>query len=900
VLAGVFALLALLPLAPPASAELVAAQITAENAGRLRVGGPDADGAVGDWALQNGTLCAVIADAAHEAPISPQGGGLADLVRCGNANDQWSAQVPLVNLSRSNVVPLEALRAESDEASASIVAEGGRPGLAIRTRYRLDLAEPEVLVIVTELERGEGGERSFAFGEVMFHASGQLRPFSLLRRDLARSMGFAHPSGDASSPLTMLRGIVAADAHVLVGGDGIAPGLAYGIELRRAELRRAGGVVEPVETFSITGESFTMTGVFARPFWVGGGDGAPGWLELAQLPLMDLAPGDVLVFERALRVGARADVASVTDAWFADGATVSGRVDDPDARLHVETAAGAPVTQARPAPDGAFSLRLPAGGYRLRAVAAAGREQVREFAVGAAPLTLEPIAVGDAARVLLPRGRTMRLVFVGEDGTPDPRFGDDLLGFRVNGAEIASGTIENAVSLAALPDDPREVTLAPGRYRVLATRGPEYDVREARLALAAGERVTLAIEEPARALDTPGWISADFHVHSAESFDSAWPLARQLAAFAANGAEVLVATEHDRVFDPRPTLARLGLEGRLRALVGVEITSSFRGGDSPYTIGHLNAYPVPRDPLAWRGGAPRAEGRRLSAVLADLGRGDGAPFVQMNHPRGDSPEQTWEGNYFTHLAVAGEPYQPTRGLDAEPNRVLAERDPESGVRDLDYDGVELLNGPSLARYRLTRADWLSLLLQGVVHVGLANSDSHRAGELPGLPRSWVALADDRLARFDEAAFFAALRGGRVVGSTGPLLDVRLGAAGPGERFVGRAGMLRVRADAAPWVPVDRLLVHRDGEIVAERRIARGESVELSLAFEHDGFVVVEVDGAPDATWAALAPEFEPLAVANPIFVDADGDGAWTAPGLPVKPPPLLADPLRSGLREEAP
>ncbi len=892
------AVVSLMLAAEPVAAELVAERITPENALRLQLGGPDADGGVGDWALANGTLCAVIADAAHEAPISPQGGALADLVRCGNGNDQWSALVPLVNLSRSNVVPVTGLRAERDARAARIVAEGGRPGLHIRTTYALDLATPDELRVTTLLERSEGGKRMFAFGEVIFHAVGQLRPFSLLRRDLAQSVGFAHPSGDPSSPITMLRGVVAADAHVLVGGEEIEPGLSYGVELRRAELRRASGEVEPVASFSITGASFTMTGVFAHPFWVGGGEGAPGLLEFAQLPLMDLEPGDVLVVERAIRVGERADVASVADAYFAGGSVVSGRVDDPAARIHVATAAGAPVSEVRPAADGAFSLRLPSGAYQLRAVAPGGREVVRELALAAAPLALEPSAVGEAARVRLPRGRTQRLVFVGEDGTPDPRFGDDLLGFSVNGEEIPSGPIVNALSLAGLSDDPREVTLAPGRYRVLATRGLEYGVTEAKLELTPGQRVELAIDPPARTLETPGWIAADFHVHSAESFDSAWPHAKQLAAFAANGAEVLVATEHDRIFDPRPAIARLGLGDRLVGITGVEITSSFLGGDAPYSIGHLNAYPLRRDPLAPRGGAPRAEGRRLRAVLADVGRGEGAPFVQLNHPRARQADGVVDDAYFTHLAVVGEPYQPTRGLEAEPNRALALRDPASGLRDLDYDGVELMNGPSLDRFRQTRADWLSLLLQGVVHVGLGNSDSHRAGAVPALPHNYVALADDRIASFDETAFFAALRGGRVVATTGPILEAKLGAAGPGQRFVGSKGMLRVRVTAAPWVPVDRLLVHRDGEIVAERAIARGAMVELPVSFGRDGFVVVEVDGTPDATWSALAPGFTPLAIANPIFVDADADGVWRAPGLPEDPPALLRDPLRSGLREE--
>ena len=144
-----------------------------------------------------------------------------------------------------------------------------------------------------------------------------------------------------------------------------------------------------------------------------------------------------------------------------------------------------------------------------------------------------------------------------------------------------------------------------------------------------------------------------------------------------------------------------------------------RGATRPYTIGHLNAYPMRRDPLAWRGGAPRAEGRRVRAVLARP-RARRRRALRADEPsaRASCRTPATDGAYYTHLAVAGEPYDPAQDLTAEPNRVLAERDPASGLRDLDYDGVELLNGPSLDRYRLTRADWLSLLLQGVVARGL--------------------------------------------------------------------------------------------------------------------------------------------------------------------------------------
>ena len=74
-------------------------------------------------------------------------------------------------------------------------------------------------------------------------------------------------------------------------------------------------------------------------------------------------------------------------------------------------------------------------------------------------------------------------------------------------------------------------------------------------------------------------------------------------------------------------------------------------------------------------------------------------------------------------------------------------------------------------------------------------------------------------------------------------------------------------------------------------VKRGGRVSLHLSFEADAFVTIEVEGEPDARYSALAPGFAPLAFSNPIFVDADGDGAWTAPGLPDPLPATIAAPL---------
>ena len=429
--------------------------------------------------------------------------------------------------------------------------------------------------------------------------------------------------------------------------------------------------------------------------------------------------------------------------------------------------------------------------------------------------------------------------------------------------------------------------------------GPSTESARRSSRCAPARRASSRSRQPERVLETPDWIAADLHVHSAQSFDSSFPLEHQLRAYAANGAEVLVSSEHDRVFDPRPELRRLSLEERLIPIVGVEITTAFTGGDSPYTIGHLNAYPVKREPLAWRGGAPAAEGRRLRSVLADVGRMPGAPFVQLNHPRSHEPHEIEDGAYFTHLAVAGEPYDPTRPLDAEPNRVLMER--------------RSRHGPPRPRLRRRRAaeraepSALSAGARGLVLVAAPGHLQGRGREQRFASRGRAAGAAAQLRRRRSCQ---ALRGDGF--SRGAACRPRLrhdrsvargrGSARRDSASVSAAGEERSRS---AWLrrrgcPSTRCACIATPCSSRTGRSRAGESVELPLAFERDAFVVVEVEGAPDATWSALAPGFTPFAFTNPIFVDADGDGAWTAPGLPEDPPPALADPLRSDLREETP
>jgi hypothetical protein len=185
------------------------------------------------------------------------------------------------------------------------------------------------------------------------------------------------------------------------------------------------------------------------------------------------------------------------------------------------------------------------------------------------------------------------------------------------------------------------------------------------------------------------------------------------------------------------------------------------------------------------------------------------------------------------------------------------------------------------------------LLQGEARIGTANSDSHRLGTIVGLPRNYVQVANDTIEGFDRRAFIESLRAGRVIGSTGPFLRVRLDDTGVGGLHPGSSGTLQVAVDAAPWVPVSEWRVYVNGALVHRAPIRAGERASLPLHFERDGFVTVEVQGPAEGLYRDVLRGFTPFAFTNPIFVDADGNGRFDASGLPASLPPSLADPDRA-------
>ena len=487
-----------------------------------------------------------------------------------------------------------------------------------------------------------------------------------------------------------------------------------------------------------------------------------------------------------------------------------------------------------------------------------------------------------------------RVVVQGIDGTPDPVFGAELLDFTLDGEPVGSGT--ETRELHFVDGKPVRVAIAPGRYRLTATRGLEFDIAQVEVAVPeAGAEVGVPAFEIERRIALDGVVSADFHVHAEASDDSGMSNEARLASFVAENVDVMVASDHDAVGNYEAAFDALGVRDRIRVVQGVEVTSSTPSDAAPYTIGHHNAWPVAYEETAHRRGAPPSQELAVADLYALLRSDYGARVVQMNHALVGEPGVR-DGAYLTHLGTAGEGFDPSRPITAEPNRLLLRRGTDGETRAIDFDAIEVMNGSSWELYLELRRAWYALQRQGFRRTATGNSDTHGPGETPGYPRNFVAVGEAD----DADSFDAAIRAGRLFITTGPILAgfrANGGVAGDGVAAPGGEVTVEIEVSAAPWVPVDEVRLLLNGEVVRSFRdlappgdVLRLER-EVTLTLPGDGFLTLEagvpldvdrerwIDERGGAYASVVAPGFLPQALSNPIWLDVDGDGRSKAPGL---------------------
>ncbi len=443
---------------------------------------------------------------------------------------------------------------------------------------------------------------------------------------------------------------------------------------------------------------------------------------------------------------------------------------------------------------------------------------------------------------------TARVVVHGIDGTLDPSFGPD---YRASGAGPIIDSLRGEI-MTPLP---------AGRYRVAATKGIEWSI-DTKIVEIVGGRSASAELALRHVVPTPGVVGCDLHVHARPSFDSPVSVEDRVLSLVAAGVDFAVPTEHNLVGDYGPALETQDLANQLAWVHGVEVTTF-----NP-RFGHFGVFPYPPGP------APPYRQTSVGAIFAAARRGDPNRVLVINHPR--LPQAI---GYF-------EIFQWASGTPAPPPRMRT-----------DFDAIEVYNGYDAARpYRVDAVlkDFYALLNLGHRYAAIGSSDSHRIQfSWAGYPRTMARVGDAAAAEgggsIDTAAVVAAIKKGHATVTSGPMLDVDVRGAGPGDEIETTDELVpaHVTVRAAPWIDVTSLEVIVGGQEVQKTAIV-GRPTALgpeagtleeahTRTIRFDGQLSIPV--GPASTWIVIVARgaramddilpfmpVPPMAFTNPIWI----------------------------------
>jgi hypothetical protein len=767
------------------------------------LGGTAADGQPGDFGLDNGIVSFVIAAADHVVGFADSGGHLIDAGPSGG-QDALKQLFALTGASFPRQAVYERVETDQRDAAAVVRALGHDSedkDLQIITEYALEPGARAVEITTTYRNGGSSALRRFAVGEAI--------EWGMSER-FVPEQGFTIEAG-APREITTPQGWLV----------GVAPEVSYGY-----------AVSGPLTARHAVGWSDVTLGELALV------PGAAGrvkrWLVVS--PTTDVALGEAMAAlrgEKWVRITGR-----VVEEGSDDGI--------PGARLIFSDHAGRPLALAQSLSQGGYAQVAVPGDYLVSAEAAGRRGLGRvEVRLGEdAPTTLD---------VILSRPGELRFQ-VDEGGRPSPA---KLTFFGIpptRTPRLGSARQSPGMNILVSADGRGTVAMPPGRYHVVASRGPAFTVDEKDVEVTPGAAAEARFQL-SRAVDLPGLVCVDLHQHAASSADSGVAAIDRLASNLAEGLEVVVATDHNRISgEYAAALEKLSPARPLLLVTGEEVT---REG-----LGHFNVWPLAP------GGAVDPRGKSVRQIVADMR----APnrVVVIDHPR-QGPS-----GYFNAV-----------GFD--PHAAQLPRDWEGG-----FDAVEVWSGKDVSKSDAPLVDWMALANRGLLYTAVGGSDSHLVwGQEVGYPRTCVFVDGAPTA----AALVQAIRQKReALVTNGPFALVSISGKGMGQLAAAPRGKVRVDVEvrAAPWVDAHKLEVFVNGE-------RRGKPIDIpagrgpvrykgghELKLDRDAAVVVIVRGEtslePVLSRPEGAPAPLPLCITNPIFVDRDGDGRFTAPKAgPTKP-----------------
>jgi hypothetical protein len=590
---------------------------------------------------------------------------------------------------------------------------------------------------------------------------------------------------------------------------------------------------------------------------------------------LELQPGQSHTVARQIFVGPNllSVAGRVLQASGVKVRKVSLAVSEPEpvaqARISLSEETGPLPAAARTGASGRLEFLLPADrsfGYEV--VSLDARQAKGEIPAGS---DVEiPVALARPSRVIAAitdgagKPTPAKVSFTGKDGSKDPDWGPDSGDTAVKNVYYThNGLFAQAI--------------APGKYDVIISYGPEHDAVFQSIEVQPGQDAPLAAVLK-RTVDTTGWISADFHSHSSPSGDNTSSQLGRVQNLLCEHIEFAPCTEHNRIDTYAPHLQKLGIEHLVATCTGMELTGSV------LPVNHQNAFPLVWKPRTQDGGAPVTDDDPVIQVerLA-LWDNKSDKLVQMNHP-----------NLPRILGDRNEDGQPDAGFERMFGFVdVIEVHPPQGIFKPPVKGDD----GKLERNAIYH--WMQMLNLGYRNAAVINTDSHYTYHESGFYRNFLKSTTDDPAQIETMEMVHMSERGHVVVSTGPFLsveatsmtaDCKVLRAIPGDNLVAASGevQLSVKVQCPNWLDVNRVQVFLNGRPAKDLNFTRREtparftdstvrfSATLPVKVAADTHVIVATIGEGLTLGPVMGPNYggrlPPVAVANPIFVDVDGQG----------------------------
>ncbi len=886
------------------------------------IGGKRASGANGDFKLTNGLIHAIIQNVGTSRGFGSFGGSLIDLdlVRAAQAsstagvagNDFFTEMFPAFFLTALEPAKVEVLADGSDGAAASIRVSGHSGSFISLVKGFTEVIDPTVpldftcdyvlepgkqyLKIIVTVTNNTTRDASWGlkvpFGFITLLGEGQ----SLFVPGQAGFDMRFHLEDVYKRPASLDAIPGEVTSMWATEGAGVSYAFVAGLSPNGSYLEnkpmyyptaKNDSILIPIAASSFLGSYFAKSpeslpagasSSYSAYVAVGGGD-------VADVQKIVYEMRDVLPRPNGKEFVMREKVPHGTISGFVREAKTNSPLEGVSVVLKDEN--GNHISQATTQKSGVWTAPVPPGIYvgsavdRIRNVASSeGSVEVTEGGSASMNFTLEQpgdlrVVIRDEEGNNLPAKISIEGIYDNEDANLQPRqFLYDLkIGERFRTSDLVDDSAEPSSrryleKALFAPKGIGGTPLRPGKYTVFASRGPEYDLQSKEVEIKPGETAELGFVLT-QVMPTPGWISADFHVHSVKSVDSAMELDARVSSYAVEGVDLVVGTDHNYVTDLGPTVDALNLNDWLASAVGLELTT--------LEMGHFNGFPIALQPGPIQHGSFRWFFRppgELFAQLRALGKDAQQTVVQVNHPR-----DTILGyfNAFNISGYTGEPLPKYSAVSLDtsalPDGSLSPYDPSNYSRE--FDALEVFNGkrmdimfpyrvpatpppgpePSVARcgpgqptttdclpapgevlnrvvtvpvdggvdrFELqplqpgAQDDWFILLSQGQRVTATGNSDSHSEKAEAGLPRNYIDVgesADGTMRHLDQAAVYAAVHQGKVVVSNGPMIELTVNGQGLGTTVVASDGLIDVHVvvRAAPWIDVRRVRVRRGGK-----------------------------------------------------------------------------------------